>query len=483
VVKKIFFCLLILEVAVVSTHAGDCFTIVVGKAASADGSVIMAHNEDDGAPAIVRHLKVPRKQHPPGEKVKLIGGGEVDQVPETWAYFWSQMPGLLFSDSFVNEWGVCIASDNCPSREDKPQISDGGISLMLRRLVAERAKTAREGVRLAGELVDRFGYNASGRTYIVSDPEEGWFFCAVHGKHWLAARVPDDQVAMVANTYTIHGVDLKDLDHFLASKDLVEYAKNRGWYDPKKDGAFDFAAIYADPVSASDSSNFCRQWAGYRFVVSDPLPLSPILPFSVVPKSEIGVKEVMEILRDHYEWTGLHQADPRSGSPHGVGINTICNETTQTSFIVQLRGYLPSDVGIVYWVSLSHPGESVYIPFYFGMDDFPAGYAGPEEVPTLEVFRNQIASVFLPDPREAFRTFSNFTWKINGEYGRLSQAARDALSGVEERALTLQIPLEEELVQLYATDRPAAKLLMSNFSAGVYLDALQTMDRVLQTGF
>lgn len=482
-VKKIFFCLLLTGIVTFPAYAGDCFTIVVGKAASADGSVIMAHNEDDGEPAIVRHIKVPRRQHAPGEKVKLIGGGEVDQVGETWAYLWSQLPGLLFSDSFVNEWGVCVASDNCPSREDKPQLSEGGISYLLRRLVVERAKTAREGVRLAGELVERFGYNASGRTYIISDPEEGWFFCAVYGKHWLAARVPDDQVAMVANAYSVHAVNLKDQDHFLASKDIVKYAESRGWYNPKTDGSFDFAAVYADPSSASDSSNFCRQWAGYRFVVPDPLPLNPILPFSVVPKSEVGVKEIMEILRDHYEWTGLHQADPRTGCPHGVGIHTICNETTQASFIAQLRGYLPSDVGIVYWVSLSHPGESVYIPFYYGMDGFPAGYAGSEEVPTLEVFRSKISSSFLPNPKEAFWTFSNFTWKIAGEYGRLNSTAREALSGVEERALALQIPLEEELVRLYAMDRPAAKLWMTYFSAGVYLDALQAMDRVLHAGF
>ena len=181
-----------------TANCKGCFSIVVGKNASADGYVIIAHNEDDTIPQIVNHRKVPRKKHAPGEKVKLLNGGQLDQVEQTWAYIWSEMPGMLFSDSYINEWGVSITSDNCPSRENKPQITEGGIGYMLRRLVAERVKTAREGVLLAGRLVERFGYIDSGRTYFICDPDEGWLFCVVNGKHWLAQRVKDDQVAMVA---------------------------------------------------------------------------------------------------------------------------------------------------------------------------------------------------------------------------------------------------------------------------------------------
>ena len=67
----------------------------------------------------------------------LRNGGSLGQVEQTWAYIWSEMPGMSFSDSYVNEWGVTVASDNCPSREDKPELTDGGIGYMLRRLVAE----------------------------------------------------------------------------------------------------------------------------------------------------------------------------------------------------------------------------------------------------------------------------------------------------------------------------------------------------------
>jgi dipeptidase len=241
---------------------GGCFSIVVGGKASANGYVIMAHNEDDAAPQIVNHHKIPRKRHAPGDKVRLRNGGTLDQVEQTWAYMWSEMPGMLFSDSYINEWGVGVTSDNCPSREDRPEITDGGIGYMLRRLVAQRARTAREGVLLAGKLVERFGYIDSGRTYVICDPEQGWLFCVVNGKRWLAQRVADDQVAMVANTYTIRQVDLSDKGRFLGSKGIIEYARSRRWYNPQVDGAFDFARAYADPTSASHPSNLASSRFG-----------------------------------------------------------------------------------------------------------------------------------------------------------------------------------------------------------------------------
>ncbi len=161
-----------------ASRCDGCFSIVVGKQASTDGFVIMAHNEDDAPPQIVHHRKVPRKRYSPGEKVTLRNGGLLDQVEQTWAYIWSEMPGMLFSDSYINEWGVGVTSDNCPSREDKPEITDGGIGYMLRRLVAERAKTARQGILLAGELVEKVeqrGYLIDGerRPGLLTVPKRG----------------------------------------------------------------------------------------------------------------------------------------------------------------------------------------------------------------------------------------------------------------------------------------------------------------------
>ena len=454
-----------------------CFAIVVGKEASVDGYVIMAHNEDDDPPQIVNHYKVPRKKHASGEKVRLRNGGELNQVEETFSYIWSEMPGMLFSDGYINEWGVSIISDMCPSREDKPEITDGGIGYMLRRLVAERAKTARGGVLLAGRLVERFGYIHSGRTYIICDPDQGWLFSVVNGKHWLAKRVPDNQVAMIANTYTIHQVDRSDKDNFLASKDIVKYAVSRGWYKPEKDGPFDFAAAYASPASASSLSNFGRQWSGLRYVAAEAVPLGPVLPFSVAPRRKVSVADIMQIMRDHYEGTRLQSSSPTK-SPHEGG-RPICVDRTQTSFIVQLRRNMPLDIGIVYWTCLASPCSSTYIPFHFGIADFPAGYSSKSQKPSKDLCQAKISSAFQANPFEPFWTFSNFRSKVDSAYRSKIVKVKALCREVEKNALSLQKPLEEVACRLYPEDKARAMRILANYSNGLYLSSMEAMDRVL----
>ena len=450
-----------------------CFAVVVGKEASVDGYVIMAHNEDDDPPQIVNHYKVPRKKHAPGEKVRLRNGGELNQVEETWSYIWSEMPGMLYSDGYINEWGVSIKSDMCLSREDKPEITDGGIGYMLRRLVAERAKTSREGVLIAAGLVERFGYIYSGRTYTICDPNEGWLFSVVNGKHWLAKRVPDNQVAMIANTYTIHRVDLSDKDNFLASDDIIEYAVSRGWYNPEKDGPFDFARAYANPESASSLYNFGRQWAGLRHVTDEAIPLGPDLPFSVLPRRKVGVADIMQIMRDHYEGTSLQSSSPTK-SPHESG-RPICVDRTQTSFIAQLRSNMPLDIGIVYWTSLASPCSSTYIPFHFGIPDFPVGYSSKSEEPSMSLYNKKVSSPFRADPLQAFWTFTNFRCNVDSAYPGKIVKIKALFRNVEKNALALQKPLEEAACKLYAEDKTAAMRVLANYSNGVYLSSLEAM--------
>jgi len=447
-----------------------CFSIVVGKKASADGYVIMAHNEDDTAPQIVNHHKIPRQKHAPGEKVHLRNGGVLDEVEETWACLWSEMPGMLFSDSYVNEWGVSVTSDNCPSREDKPEITDGGIGYMLRRLVALRAKTAREGVLLAGRLVEQFGYIDSGRTYIICDPDEGWLFAVMNGRRWIAQRVADDQVAMVANTYTIRQIDLSDPARFLGSKDIIEYAKSRGWYDPQKDGAFDFASVYANPISARSLSNLGRQGDGLRYISAKPVRASEKLPFSVAPKRKISAADLMQILR--------HDKERANVAPSEISY-PICSGATQTSFVAQLRRDMPLDVGIVYWVCLTSPRTSFYIPFHFGILDFPQGFRSTSQRPSAQVYDAHVGSPFKAEPQQAFWTFSNFYHKLDDAPIGVIERVKTRAAEVEKDAFSRQGAVEEAACRLYAKDKMAAARMLAKYSDGIYLSCLETMGNII----
>lgn len=464
-------CLSILSVALVipPVPARACFSIVVGKNASADGAVIMAHNEDDFGPQMVNHYKVPRRKHAPGTKVTLLNGGQLDQVPQTWACLWSEMPGMRFSDTYVNEWGVAITSDNCPSREDKPELTDGGIGFKLRRLVAQRARTAREGVLIAGKLVERFGYVDSGRTYVICDPHEGWLFCAVNGKHWLAKRVDDDEVAMVANTYTVHEVDLSDADNYLASDDIITYAVTRGWYDPDKDGRFDFAAVYSKPNSIVHPSNVGRQRDGLKYVAAGPIPPGPSLPFSVRPRAKVSITDIMKVLRHQ---PVLSETLPEPSCP-------ICSGGTQTSFVLQLRPTMPLDIGIVYWVCLASPDTSFYVPFHFGISAFPAGFCSKSERPSGAFYNAKVEAPFRADPLQAFWTFSNFRAKVHAAPAEKTKCTQALARQITNQALSLQPPLEEMACRLHKEDPSAAGDLLANYSNGIYLSVIEAMDAVL----
>jgi dipeptidase len=473
--KSKFVILLFLIVWIPAEACEGCFSIVVGKKVSADGYVIVAHNEDDGAPQIVNHHKVPRKNHAPGEKVQLLNGGQIEQVKQTWAYIWSEMPGMRFSDSYINEWGVSVTSDSCPSREDRPDITDGGIGFKLRRLVAQRAKTAREGVLLAGKLVERVGYVDSGRTYIICDPDEGWLFCVVNGKHWLAQRVDDNKVAMVANTYTIRQVNLSNKDKFLSSGDIIEYAKSRGWYKPERDGPFDFAAVYANPASASHPSNLNRQRAGLNYVCAEPIPVGRQLPFSVVPRSKTNVTMIMQVLRHN----NRDKTSISSTASESEGICRICSGATQTSFVAQLRRDMPLDIGVVYWMSLAPPRMSFYIPYYFGVSDFPTGFGSKSERPSSQFYDKKVNAPFRVDLLEAFWTFSNFYHKVNGASPEMIEHVRNRSEQIEKNAYAIQEPLEQAVRRVYADDKATALRMLENYSKGMYLSSLAAMEQII----
>ena len=450
-----------------------CFSIVAGKNATIDGCVLVAHNEDDSPPQVVNHHKVPRRTHVHGEMVTLGNGGQVEQVRETWAYLWSEMPGMQFSDSYVNEWGVCVTSDNCPSREDQSELTDGGIGMMLRRLVAERARTAREGVRIAGELVERFGYVASGRTYIIADPEEGWLFCAVRGKRWLARRVGDDEVAMVANTFTVRDVDLSDTANVVASKDVLTYAVKRGWYNPDKDGPFNFAAVYADPESAAHPVNYGRQSVGLRYVAVNPRTIGDNPPFSVVPSEKLGVADLIRVLRHNANSSSICTVDGRQVSCHLS--EAICRGATQTSFVAHLGKQPSRELGIVYWGCLSAPETSVFIPFHFGIPDFPAGFRTVAERPTQELFDRKVRSPFRPDASQAFWTFSNFRNKALVMSDSARTRIRNKAETIEASAMR---SIETATEGLHSASPDATMKLLQALPGDIYLSALTMMAEV-----
>jgi dipeptidase len=263
----------------------------------------------------------------------------------------------------------------------------------------------------------------------------------------------------------------------LASKDIIKYAVSRAWYNPKKDGPFDFAAVYSNPNSASNYSNFGRQWSGLKYVAAKAIKIGPDLPFSVKPKRKVRVADIMQILRHDYKGTIIEASSPNR-SPQESG-TPICNDGTQTSFVAQLRKDKPLDISLVYWMCLSSPRTSFYIPYHFGLSEFPTGFSLESQRPSKAFFNEKLNCHFQADPLNAFWMFSNFRNKLSGASAETIASAKALAVQIENDAITLQKPIEEAARRLYARDKTAAMQILTNNSNGIYLSSIEAMQKVL----
>jgi dipeptidase len=445
----------------------NCFTIVVGKDASTDGSVFVAHNEDHGHLLVNIH-KVPARAHRRGEVFTMKSGTLIPQAGSTAGLLWLQIPESDFSDAYVNENGVAVTSNACSSREDKPELSAGGIGFSLRRLVAERAQTAREGIRIAGDLISQYGYNASGRTYIIADAREGWLLHAVNGKRWVARRVPDREVTVIANRFTIDRVDLNDRDHFQGSPDIIEYAMRRGWYDPQKDGAFDFARSYSDPDNYAAMWNVLRQWRGAGLLAAKPPKLGEPLPFSFKPDRDVRLYDLFRVLRDHYEGTKHDTSNHyKAGSPNSGKNRTICTESTQYAFVAQLRGWLPAEIAQVVWISLRRPDSNAFSPWYVSLDSVPRSSSreGPEAAWKSHFL--PLPPQALEDPALSFNTYDRLSEEVDRQYRKRIEIVQKVWRNFEEFLFDDLKDHEKEFTYLLKGNKVIARHLIYNYIHGL----------------
>lgn len=435
--SMLFILILFLAGPAFGDGGANCFSVLAGRQATADGAVLFAHNEDDPWPQIVNWHKVPRKRHEPDDVVTLKAGGTVPQVAETYAYVWLQMPGTDFSDTYMNEFGVTIASNACKSRVQTPDLTDGGIGWWLRRFMAERAKTAREAVVLAGQLVEQFGYTGSGRSYCVADGNEAWMMAVINGKQWVACRIPDDQVAVIANRYTIGEIDLADPSACIGSADVVTFAVANGWYDPETDGPFLFRDVYSNPESRFGIRNIARQWRGINRLKADPVKLKKPMPFTFAPRKKLTLKDLFDELRDHYEGTEFAGAPGwNNGNPHDYHIMRICSQRNMYGAVAHLRSDLPAEIGSVLWVAMRRPCVQPFVPVFAGISGFPAAFSRVAEPAALDVQ--------FKDVPERFRRTGDLAWwsivdrgdQIDGNYAAMGPEARATALKIENTLLT-----------------------------------------------
>ena len=272
--KSLLACALSAAVAAVSVNAFACSTVIVGKSVSATGHIIVGHNEDNGGRIFNPQYYVPPAKHKAGEMITYEPTAtKIPQVAETLGFYWSQTldpNGSSFSDGFVNDAGVVIVSNACTGIYDNDQkLKDGGIGYGIRRLMAERAHTAKEAIDIAIKLLGEYGYFSEGRTYTVADKNEAWQIAIHKGNTWVARRVQDNEIVYIPNNFMIGKVDATDTKNVIVAPGLIERSIQNGRYKPAKAGVyndFNYRLAVQPPERRAAEYNRSRNELAWNYI-------------------------------------------------------------------------------------------------------------------------------------------------------------------------------------------------------------------------
>lgn len=380
-----------LALAGLAFNASACTTIIVGKDVSKTGNIIVGHNEDNGGRILTAQYWVPAATHKKGEMIKFEeAAAEIPQVEKTFGFYWSQTynpKGASFSDGFVNENGVVIVSNNCSGiyDDDRMPLKDGGIGYGIRRLMAERATSARHAVDIAIDLLDEYGYFADGRTYTIADAKEAWQIAIHQGNTWVARRVKDNEVVFIPNNFMMDKVDATDKENVLVAPGMIERAIKNGRYKPAKEGVyndFNYRVAVAPAARRAADFNYMRNHIGWKYIADLDITDPEKFPYSVTPNKKFGVEEVKEVLRLHEE--GMNEQDPNWSHSTSLG---ICRATTHESAVYELND---NPLLIAGYRALSRPCETPFIPFFpLAQPDANLGLMTPDQA-TAEHFKGTL---------------------------------------------------------------------------------------------
>jgi Dipeptidase len=461
---------------------GDCSTVIVGKNASSTGWVIFGHNEDDYNCTLQMH-RVPRIKHKEGETLSFADGTAViPQVPETYAYQWSEyrdVEGAAFADCCVNEWGVALMTDSCrPCKVSETEDVKQGMGYALRRIIPERAKTAREGVEVAIALIEEYGYRSS-RTYQIVDKNEAWILHIPTGTNYVARRVGDDEVYYMANHFTTHEVDFSDTENknWYFSKDLVEYAIRNGWYTPKETEPVDIAlATSFQFVEKKDYSDFDFA-AAYQEGEDKLYNVSRIVtawtklfgeapetnrPFSKKVTKKYTPEDVKAVLRLHFEEAEIDYSEGYKYNPHSDREpSSVCNAMTMESFVVEFHE-IPELTCT--WRAVPKPCIAPYVPFYLGSTKAPKGYSWLDPVIAQRTHFHLSDEESKYDPTKAHWAFMTLLYLTEFDYAFTHKTLHKEVAEIEAKWLAERPVVIETYKALLKANPEMAEEYLTNYT-------------------
>ncbi|HLN54302.1 MAG TPA: C69 family dipeptidase [Lentimicrobium sp.] len=468
-----------------------CTNFLITKGATVDGSTMITYAADSHT-LFGELYHRPAADYPEGTMVDIYEWdtgkhlGKIKQVTHTY---------LVVGN--MNEHQVAIGETTYGGKEelvDTTAIVDYG-SLMY--LTLQRAKTAREAIRIMGELVAEYGYYSEGESFSISDPNEVWILEMIgkgspekkkdkrgrertvynKGAVWVAMRIPDGYISGHANQARITTFPLNDPENCIYAPDVISFAREKGFYTGE-DKDFSFSDTYA-PVNFG-GARFCeaRVWAGFNRVSSGMdkyadyakgYDLKNRMPLWVKPDKKLSAQDVMGMMRDYYQGTDLDMTKDIGAGPYksivrwrpmtwkvdGVDYfheRAISTQQTGFSFVAQSRGWLPDPIGGILWFGVDDTYSTVYVPMYCSITETPHAYA----------VGNGNIMTFSDDA--AFWVFNQVSNLAYTRYSDMIPDIQKVQTALEGKFLSYTNVVDKAALELYKQDPKKAVQFLTDYS-------------------
>ncbi len=364
----------------------SCTTLLVGKKASADGTILIARNEDYYMEVDRKIFVVEPAVNKQGRIYKSENNGAEFPLPAK-AYRYTSLPAAnahsrnsegVYGEAGINEAGVALSSSeslygNARVLAYDPLVSGGIAEDAINDIVLPFINSAGEGVDYLGKLIAKFG-SAEGNGILFADCNEAWYMEIPCGHHWVAVRIPDDCYAVAPNQVCIENIDFNNPNEYKWSKGIQEFVKKHN-LNPDKKG-FNFRHIFGTTNELDHIYNTPRAWYAQK-VLNPEIEQSPTsndIPFLRKPSSLISIEDIEYILGSHYNETKFDPLGFDNSNADKTRFRAISLSRTSESHILQMRPKSQKGLEGIKWLSLATPSFTPYIPFFTNVLDTPAAY-------------------------------------------------------------------------------------------------------------
>lgn len=392
---------------------------------------------------------------------------EIPQVEETLGFYWTQTfvpDGASFADGFFNDAGVVVATNWCGEifDADRMEVKDGGIGYGIRRLVAERAHSAREAAEIATALLKEYGYFHDGRTYTFADANEAWQLAIHQGNSWAARKIGDDEVVYIPNVFMMDKVDLNDHENWKIEPTQVERAIKDGRHKAD-DTIFNWRKVVAKESVRHKRWNANRNVIAWKYLTGVEYNDPEKFPYSAKIDRKLSVKDAMNFLRLHEDYIGEDQEFYHSLS------EGVCRTTSHDSIVYNLN----ADPTLTEaWRTYGRPCQSVFVPLYpLAAPAKGTAFLSPEDA-TAEHFKGTPA---MFDYRAEFTPHSVFSAGTNAvDYLRGDEIAKrtSLINKIEDKYLAERAAITKKAAGLKGEARTK---FLHDYNESTYQAVLESM--------